>query len=368
MGHFLVGVHHADDGAGDGLADFAVGELVDAGVVHGLEGDFGVFDYFVPDSFGVVDHVVVGEVVFEDHVELFDQFGEEDFFFAVGFTGALAGGGFEDFIAHGVEFERALFADFVDGVVGEFYHGEVDAAVFGDFGAEDFEHLLDDVFEEDVPLFDVAVVVGDDLGEEVVEVAEALQVLHEEAEAVHGFALFGIPGVPYFVAEPFEGRADQGGQAVLGEALVSGQEVGPDEVFDFRFVVDALGVKFELEVDDHLGVRSCREGTAPVVELEILEDLIRVVYKVQDDGPILSGVGAVEPGEGLDGGHTRELFVHVHGHQLGLIEAGLELVGYDEHLVFGAVEGVPDIFAPKVLVHVLFGQGEIAGLLVVDFP
>ena len=70
-----------------------------------------------------------------------------------------------------------------------------------------------------------------------------------------------------------------------------------------------------------------------VVGLERLQDLLRLVDEVEDEGVLLARVGAVEPREGLHGLDAREPLVHVHRVQQRLVEAGLVLLGDDQHLV-----------------------------------
>ena len=84
LGHRFVGAARFPDRARNDLFSFAVGELVEACVVAGLEGDFAVFESFVADAFGVGYDVGVGEFAFEDFVHLFDDLREECLFAVAG--------------------------------------------------------------------------------------------------------------------------------------------------------------------------------------------------------------------------------------------------------------------------------------------
>ena len=84
-------------------------------------------------------------------------------------------------------------------------------------------------------------------------------------------------------------------------------------------------------------VRRRGDGLA-VVRLERGRDLFGVVDEVEDEGAVLVGVGAVQPGERLHGGETGQRLVDVHGVELWLVEAGLELLGHDHDLVLVGVE------------------------------
>ena len=85
--------------------------------------------------------------------------------------------------------------------------------------------------------------------------------------------------------------------------------------------------------------------------LEVEAHLLGVVHEVEDEGLVLARVGAVEPGKGLHRRHAGEALVHVHRHQLGLVEAGLELVGDQQHVELVGVEGVADVPALEAGVH-----------------
>ena len=66
---------------------------------------------------------------------------------------------------------------------------------------------------------------------------------------------------------------------------------------------------------------------------------------------------AVEARQGLYTVDARQLLVHIHGAELGLVEAGLELVRDDHNLVFAGIEGIADIAALEAGIHVGFAEG-----------
>ena len=79
-----------------------------------------------------------------------------------------------------------------------------------------------------------------------------------------------------------------------------------------------------------------------VVEgMEAFLDVFSRVLEVEHEGFLLARRGAVQAGERLHAGHTAELLVHNHRHQLGLIEARLELARHNEETVFIALEAIP---------------------------
>ena len=72
---------------------------------------------------------------------------------------------------------------------------------------------------------------------------------------------------------------------------------------------------------------------------------------------VLQRVDAVEPGQGLHGVEAREDLVDVHGVQERLVEAGLELLGHDEHLVVVPGEALGRLGLGEA-VHLGLGVGQ----------
>jgi hypothetical protein len=109
-------------------------------------------------------------------------------------------------------------------------------------------------------------------------------------------------------------------------------------------VVDAAGVQRLLQVVDHVHIGDVGQLGLVVVRREGIEDVLRIVVEIEDEG-LLAGEGAVEPRQGLHAVHALQLLVHVHGAELGLVEAGLEFVGGDHHVVVVGVEGLGQVAA-----------------------
>jgi hypothetical protein len=88
-----------------------------------------------------------------------------------------------------------------------------------------------------------------------------------------------------------------------------------------------------LQLVEALGIDGLVGGRGLVVVLEAREDGLAVVDEVEHEGLFLAGVGTVQSGQGLHRLDAGEALVHVHGAEQRLVEAGLVLVGDDEHLV-----------------------------------
>ena len=104
-------------------------------------------------------------------------------------------------------------------------------------------------------------------------------------------------------------------------------------------VQDVEVVQFLAGVEQHVGMGGRRHGLA-VVDGEGVADVVAVVDEIEDERSVLVGMGPVETGQGLDCIEAGEGLVDVHGHQLGLVEAGLVLLGHHHDLVLVGVEPV----------------------------
>ncbi len=98
-----------------------------------------------------------------------------------------------------------------------------------------------------------------------------------------------------------------------------------------------------MNVIDELRVSYVGQFGLGVVRQEGVENVLGVVEEVEDEGRLAVAEGTVQTRQGLDAVHTLELLVHVHGAQLGLIEAGLVLVGGDHHVEVLGVEGFREV-------------------------
>ena len=121
--------------------------------------------------------------------------------------------------------------------------------------------------------------------------------------------------------------------------------------------VDPHLVQVGLQVIDHVGILRFLNLGACVIHGEGVEDRLRIVDEVHDEGRVLAGRGAVESGERLDNLHrVGDLLVQVHCAQLGLVEAGLELVGHDHDPELRTIEHLAQVGTVLTRVHGAFGK------------
>ncbi|SKY45504.1 Uncharacterised protein [Mycobacteroides abscessus subsp. abscessus] len=138
-------------------------------------------------------------------------------------------------------------------------------------------------------------------------------------------------------------------------------------VVDFVVRVDGGGVEFGGEIMYQVGIGLGFEVGVGVVRLECFSDGRGFVDEIHHLGHRCGlrrsrrcAVGAVEPREGLHRSDSGELAVHVHRAQQRLVEAGLEFVGDDHHLVLVAGERGPQVTDTRV--HAGFGEVVGAGV------
>ena len=105
-------------------------------------------------------------------------------------------------------------------------------------------------------------------------------------------------------------------------------------------MVDTLGIQLLLQVVDELRVGHVGQLGLGVVRQEGVENVLRIVEEVEDESRLAVAKGTVQARQGLHAVHALQLLVHIHGAQLGLIEAGLVLVGGDHHVEVLGVEGL----------------------------
>jgi len=94
-----------------------------------------------------------------------------------------------------------------------------------------------------------------------------------------------------------------------------------------RHLMDRELIQIGADVVELVGVGFLGQSDAVVKGLEAFLDVFRRVLEVGHEGFLLARRGAVQAGERLHAGHTAELLVHIHGHQLGLIETVYHVVG-----------------------------------------
>ena len=110
-------------------------------------------------------------------------------------------------------------------------------------------------------------------------------------------------------------------------------EVDRTEALDLFGQVDARGIELALELVHACRIDLLAHLRAFVVGLERFADLLAVVHEVEDEGVFLERVDAVQPRQRLHGLNARQPLVHVHRVQERLVEAGLVLLGHEQHLV-----------------------------------
>ena len=110
------------------------------------------------------------------------------------------------------------------------------------------------------------------------------------------------------------------------------------ERLDLAPVVDLRLIELVLQRLEHRWVGRFRKLGLVVVGLEGPEDVLGVVDEVEHERRVLARDHAVQPRKGLHGLHPVKPLVHVHRVQQGLVEAGLVLVGDQQHLVVGGIE------------------------------
>ena len=154
-------------------------------------------------------------------------------------------------------------------------------------------------------------------------------------------------------AEPAHGRVDAGVHpGMIRRSLVFLPLVeDPAELLHLVLVINLLPVELGLEL-----VELLRRGLLPyrrlfVIGLEGVEDLLRLVDEIEDEGLFLARVGAVEAREGLHGLDARQPLVDVHRVKKGLVEPRLVFLGHQEHLVFAGVEFLGQLLLLDAAVH-----------------
>ena len=129
---------------------------------------------------------------------------------------------------------------------------------------------------------------------------------------------------------------------------------------DLELVVVALGIELGLEIEDQVGIGGHGQLGRGVVSLEGRQDVVGVVDEIHHEGGVFAWVAAVQAREGLYRLDAIEAPVHIHAAEQRLIETGLELVGHQQDLVVGALEGFADV-ALEAGIEALAVLGEAIG-------
>ena len=145
--------------------------------------------------------------------------------------------------------------------------------------------------------------------------------------------LVGVAGLEGL--EAVDGGIEPGVEpGVVGEVLFALElEEGGGEAVDLGPSVELELVQLVLQLVEALRVDLVGGGRGLVIVLEAGEDVVALVDEVEYEGLLLAPVHPVEAREGLHGLDAGQPLVDVHGAQQGLIEAGLVLVGDNQHPV-----------------------------------
>ncbi|MNO86708.1 hypothetical protein D3C76_781170 [compost metagenome] len=131
---------------------------------------------------------------------------------------------------------------------------------------------------------------------------------------------------------------------------------GIAEGFNFGLLVDEHAIQALLDVVDDVRILNVCNLRIAIEGLESRQDLFCLVGEVDDVGLVLTGVGAVQARQCLHRLDARDFLVQVHGHQLGLVEASLILVGDDHHPVVRCVEHLAHVAAMQARIEVGFAE------------
>lgn len=328
-------------------------------------------------------HLVgVADIFSESVVELFHQFGQIGFVLVPTFTHAVVGDRIEPW---GLTFwpHSAQFFVAANPVVGQLQPGQIDL-----FSAHPFEPLTQQAGETR-ERFQIGVTEVDQLGDVLVVAHELGQAGGEHQQFIPGFGIVRplhigllhpwriavfpclLPGRFPVVNQAVEflqplvvairRRLGDSEQLLMRYPAVHHRQ---PESFDLLGFVDVAGIEHLLEVIDHVGILHVRHLGIAVVGFEGCQDFLGLVHKVDDAGLVLAGEGAVQAREGLHRLHPGNLLVHVHGHQLGLVKAGLVFVGDDHHLVLGGVERLAHVAPVQAGVEVGFAESVVSGQII----
>ena len=135
-------------------------------------------------------------------------------------------------------------------------------------------------------------------------------------------------------------------------------EVDGAEPLDLFLKVDPGRIQLALDRVHAGGVDLLAHLRALVVRLEGFADLLAVVHEVEDEGVLLEGMHAVQPGQRLHGLDAGEPLVHEHRVQERLIEPGLVLLRDEQNLVLLAREALGQLLLGDAVVHAGLGVGD----------
>ena len=127
-------------------------------------------------------------------------------------------------------------------------------------------------------------------------------------------------------------------------------------------MIDPVLVQSVFQVIHHIGVCFLFQYRFLIIGFKRLSNIFGGVDEVQNKSVLLAPHSAVQAGKGLDGLHAGQFFVHKHGVQQRLVEAGLILFRHDQHPIFIRMERLRqsllfDGLAGFCFVQLLLGVG-----------
>ena len=146
------------------------------------------------------------------------------------------------------------------------------------------------------------------MAEKTIEVAKCVQLAAPE------FRFFFSVSVLLKRGKARRRRIQRGvhGLMIQGTLALSGLEVHRAEALDFLVEIDAGCIKLSLNRVHSRRIDFLAHLSPLVIGFEGFADLVAVVDEVENKGVLLEGVGAVQPGESLNGLDTGQPLVDVH--------------------------------------------------------
>ena len=216
------------------------------------------------------------------------------------------------------------------------------------------------VAQVEVETLQIGVLIGDHLAQKPVQVAQRVQL----AAPLLGlrFILLQERG------EAGRRRVQRGVERLMirGALALPGLEVRGAEAFDFFGEVHAGGIELGLDRVHPGGIDLGAQLRAFIVGGEGGADLVAVIDEVEDEGVFLERVGAVEPRQRLHRLDAGEPLVDVHRMEQRLIEAGLILLGHQQHLILRGREAFRQLLLAHAGVHLFLGVGRAGDPVVLD--
>ena len=174
--------------------------------------------------------------------------------------------------------------------------------------------------QEDVQTLKVRILVGDDLAQEAVKIAERLHL------AAQQFRVFLVVALKR--GEPRHRRIERRvHRLVVGCALAPLRlEIDGAKPLDLLTKIDSRRVEFSLDRVHAGGIDLLAHLRAFVIRLERLADFLAVVREIEDERVFLEGMDTVQPRQCLNRLDAGQALVDVHRVQKRLVESSLILL------------------------------------------